>query len=178
MQFSKFTFPCRTLGGRYLQMQNQGARREEVDLAANGAESPTADLGKTISQGHYPMLEGRGTFAMKQPTANHINNENGFMPTFPGAAVLLSGGIDSTTALAMARQQGFVIHALTFCYEQRHAAEQAPRRNRKPGARQLFAIPACLTVILRVIFVNNTTWQDTTEPLRAGSLLPRHLQDA
>jgi 7-cyano-7-deazaguanine synthase len=39
------------------------------------------------------------------------------------AVVLLSGGIDSTTAAAMARQKGFEIHALTFRYGQRHERE-------------------------------------------------------
>ena len=39
------------------------------------------------------------------------------------AVVLLSGGIDSATAAAMARQQGFEIHALTFRYGQRHERE-------------------------------------------------------
>lgn len=41
------------------------------------------------------------------------------------AVVLLSGGIDSATAAAMARQQGFEIHALSFRYGQRHECELA-----------------------------------------------------
>lgn len=41
----------------------------------------------------------------------------------PPAVVLLSGGLDSTTVLAMARQQGFAVHALTIRYGQRHARE-------------------------------------------------------
>jgi len=39
------------------------------------------------------------------------------------AIVLLSGGLDSTTALAMAQSQGFTCHAMTFRYGQRHHAE-------------------------------------------------------
>jgi 7-cyano-7-deazaguanine synthase len=39
------------------------------------------------------------------------------------AVVLLSGGLDSTTVLAIARREGFAVHALTFRYGQRHAAE-------------------------------------------------------
>lgn len=39
------------------------------------------------------------------------------------AVVLLSGGIDSATAAAMARQQGFDLHALSFRYGQRHECE-------------------------------------------------------
>ena len=39
------------------------------------------------------------------------------------AVVLLSGGLDSATALAVARRDGFECHALSFDYGQRHAAE-------------------------------------------------------
>src|SRR6516162_6291014 len=45
------------------------------------------------------------------------------------AVVLLSGGLDSATALAVARRDGFRCHALTIAYGQRHAAElEAARR--------------------------------------------------
>ncbi len=39
------------------------------------------------------------------------------------AVVLLSGGLDSTTTLAIARAEGFVPYALTFRYGQRHEIE-------------------------------------------------------
>ncbi|MFL5507729.1 MAG: 7-cyano-7-deazaguanine synthase QueC [Gemmatimonadales bacterium] len=42
---------------------------------------------------------------------------------FPNAVVLLSGGMDSATTAAIARDQGFVVHALSFRYGQRHAIE-------------------------------------------------------
>jgi len=41
----------------------------------------------------------------------------------PNAVVLLSGGMDSATTAAIARDQGFVVHALSFRYGQRHAVE-------------------------------------------------------
>ncbi len=41
------------------------------------------------------------------------------------AVVLLSGGIDSTTAGAVAAERGFGLLALTFAYGQRHAVELA-----------------------------------------------------
>ena len=39
------------------------------------------------------------------------------------AVVLVSGGLDSTTCLAMAREKGFDLYALTFNYGQRHDHE-------------------------------------------------------
>ena len=45
------------------------------------------------------------------------------------AVVLLSGGLDSTTTLAIAKKEGFSILALSFDYGQRHAFEiEAARR--------------------------------------------------
>jgi 7-cyano-7-deazaguanine synthase len=45
------------------------------------------------------------------------------------AVVLLSGGLDSATALAVARSEGYRCHALTIAYGQRHAVElKAARR--------------------------------------------------
>jgi len=46
----------------------------------------------------------------------------------PTAVVLLSGGLDSATALAIARQQRFSCYALSIDYGQRHAAELSAAR--------------------------------------------------
>jgi 7-cyano-7-deazaguanine synthase len=56
------------------------------------------------------------------------------LPTPPSSArrpavVLFSGGLDSTTTLAIAQAEGFDVHALTFRYGQRHEVEiEAARR--------------------------------------------------
>ena len=43
--------------------------------------------------------------------------------TKKNAIVLLSGGVDSTTCLAVAKKEGYILYALTFDYGQRHKFE-------------------------------------------------------
>jgi 7-cyano-7-deazaguanine synthase len=65
------------------------------------------------------------------------------------AVVLLSGGLDSYTAAAIARADGFSIHALTIEYGQRHARELEAAR---AVARALGAVRHLeLTLDLRAI---------------------------
>ena len=45
------------------------------------------------------------------------------------AGVLLSGGLDSATAAAWARREGYAISALSIDYGQRHAVELAAARD-------------------------------------------------
>jgi 7-cyano-7-deazaguanine synthase len=54
------------------------------------------------------------------------------------AIVLVSGGLDSATVLAIAREQGYAAHALSFDYGQRHRAELVAAANitRALGAHQ------------------------------------------
>ncbi len=51
------------------------------------------------------------------------------MDARPKAVVLLSGGVDSTTAAALTAREDFALYALTLAYGQRHAVElEAARR--------------------------------------------------
>jgi 7-cyano-7-deazaguanine synthase len=51
------------------------------------------------------------------------------MHSKPSAVILVSGGLDSATTLAEAREAGFALNALTVRYGQRHAVEiEAARR--------------------------------------------------
>ena len=65
------------------------------------------------------------------------------------AIVLSSGGIDSTTAMAMARQEGYEIYSLSFRYGQRHALEldAAQRVAKALGAKEHLVIDMDLTGI-------------------------------
>lgn len=76
----------------------------------------------------------RKTTAAEPVTAQEL--EGGSADAEP-AVVLLSGGLDSVTVLAVAAARGLAVHALSFAYGQRHAVElECARRAAKQfGAR-------------------------------------------
>lgn len=63
------------------------------------------------------------------------------------AVVLLSGGLDSTTVLAIATSEGFAVHALSFRYGQRHSLEidAARRIAARAGVQQHHIVEIDLT---------------------------------
>jgi 7-cyano-7-deazaguanine synthase len=65
------------------------------------------------------------------------------------AVVLSSGGIDSTTAMAIAKSQGYEVYSLSFRYGQRHAIEleAAARVARTLGAKEHLVIDIDLAQI-------------------------------
>ena len=70
------------------------------------------------------------------------------MTKFKKAVVLTSGGLDSTTTMAIAKDQGYTIFSLSFDYGQRHRFElEAARKvSGHLGAAQHLVIPLDLTV--------------------------------
>lgn len=68
--------------------------------------------------------------------------------TADAAVVLLSGGLDSTTVLAIARSEGFAVDALSFRYGQRHSMEieAATRIAAQAGVRAHHVVDIDLTL--------------------------------
>lgn len=84
----------------------------------------------------------------------------------PRAVVLLSGGLDSATALAVAIAQGFETYAMTFRYGQRHALElQAAER---VASRAAVAQHIIMPINLRV-FGGSALTDDIEVPVDGGS---------
>ena len=67
-----------------------------------------------------------------------MNTPAPFQSSKPRAVVLLSGGLDSATTLAMARDSGFDCYCLSLDYGQRHRVEleAAARVSKALGARE------------------------------------------
>lgn len=85
------------------------------------------------------------------------------------AVVLVSGGMDSAVTLALAREQGFVAHALSVSYGQRHSSElvAAARIAQELGAAQHKTV----TIDLRSIGGSALT-ADIDVPEQGGDGIP------
>jgi 7-cyano-7-deazaguanine synthase len=82
------------------------------------------------------------------------------------AVVLLSGGLDSATVLAIARRQGFAVNALSFDYGQRHRWElEAARRVAQAGGAAQHRVA---TIDLRV-FGGSALTDDIDVPKGRGA---------
>ena len=114
-------------------------------------------------------------------------------PTIRRAVVLLSGGLDSTTTLAMALRDGFECHALSFDYGQRHSIEldaaravvaaMGVRAKIRTGGGTAEAFPSCadLAHFLQACATANVPFKATAglhhpvrsmRPLTAGAESP------
>jgi 7-cyano-7-deazaguanine synthase len=95
---------------------------------------PHGDHGE--EQQEWKSVQGRTR--LKAPQSYAREQALAIRPIFPAmtdlppsnrpAVVLLSGGLDSATTLAIARAEGYQAHALSFRYGQRHEAELASAR--------------------------------------------------
>ncbi len=88
----------------------------------------------------------------------------------PKAVVLLSGGLDSATVLALARAQGFACHALSFDYGQRHRVELAAAAR---VAQSLGAVEH-RTVKLDIGWIGGSALTDTTIPVPRAPACASH----
>jgi len=77
------------------------------------------------------------------------------------AVVLLSGGLDSATALAIARAEGYACYALSFRYGQRHSIELAAARR---VARALGAVEHKVATIDLRMFGGSALTADIAVP--------------
>lgn len=80
------------------------------------------------------------------------------MTAKPKAIVLLSGGLDSATCLAIARQEGFEPIALSFDYGQRHNAELAAAQR----IAQAFAVGDHRVIRLELGSIGGSALTDTS----------------
>jgi 7-cyano-7-deazaguanine synthase len=88
----------------------------------------------------------------------------------PKAVVLVSGGLDSATVLAMARRDGYRCHALSLAYGQRHQAELAAARR---VADSLGAVEhKVIGIDLGVIGGSALTDRDIPVPEQSGTGIP------
>jgi len=86
---------------------------------------------------------------------------------------LLSGGLDSTTTLAIARQQGYETYAITFRYGQRHGAEVAAAE--RVAARLNVARHITIDIDLRLFGGSALTGDIPVPKGRAGGEIPHDI---
>jgi 7-cyano-7-deazaguanine synthase len=88
-------------------------------------------------------------------------------PAMPSAVVLLSGGLDSTTALAVARERGFECYALTVRYGQLHEVEldAARRVAARAGVREHRVVDVDLSQLASSALTSRTIAVPKDRPL-------------
>ncbi len=88
------------------------------------------------------------------------------------AVVLLSGGLDSATTLAIARREGFDAHAMSFRYGQRHAieVERAADVARALGAKRHIVVDIDLRAFGRSALTDNIDVPKDRDLEKAGDI--------
>jgi 7-cyano-7-deazaguanine synthase len=82
------------------------------------------------------------------------------------AVILLSGGVDSTTCLAIAKQEGYELYALSFDYGQRHSVEL----ERAARIAERFGAKGHLVVSLDLAKIGGSALTDSEIPVPKGRL--------
>ncbi len=82
------------------------------------------------------------------------------------AIVLLSGGLDSTTALYLAKRDGHEVHALSFDYGQLHARELSSAQR----VAQNFGVASHQIVTLKLDSWGGSSLTDNTMPVHDGNI--------
>ena len=81
------------------------------------------------------------------------------------AVCLLSGGLDSSTCLAIARREGYECYVMSFDYGQRHRIELRPRR----ASRRILARRGIMTVPIDLrVFGGSALTADIDVPKSRG----------
>jgi 7-cyano-7-deazaguanine synthase len=90
------------------------------------------------------------------------------------AVVLASGGVDSSTALALAKAAGFELYALTFDYHQRHRCELEAARlvAAHVGVRRHIITTIDLAAFGGSALTDNIEVPKDRDPLRMASEIP------
>ena len=90
------------------------------------------------------------------------------------AVVLLSGGVDSATTLAIARHEGFDCHAITFDYGQRHRfeLESAKKVAEFMGVGRHVTIPFDLRAIGGSALTDDVPVPKDQDPATMGGQIP------
>src|SRR5262249_59393569 len=81
---------------------------------ARGVDRARSLGGRDVHAPRFPLLSPPPHHAVGRPAGGVVA---------PRAVVLLSGGLDSTATLAIARAEGYECSALSFDYGQRHVPE-------------------------------------------------------
>jgi 7-cyano-7-deazaguanine synthase len=124
------------LGNRCTSTWNNGDQHPSVcftgdvlSLQAGLNTRFTADRASSALHSRFGSVRGASSLTPPRSASRGLAQGQAGVQNGAVAIVLLSGGLDSATTLAIARSQGFICKALSFDYGQRHRCElEAARR--------------------------------------------------